>query len=88
MYSFSEKNFLSFQNQQGFSILQTEKIEKEYKFFEKAKNDSRVIPGKCVEEVAYERLWNSCDSVAGMWFRKKVLLFLQKIEHKSKAESK
>lgn len=56
MYSFSEKNFLSFQNQQGFSILQTEKIEKEYKFFEKAKNDSRVIPGKCVEEVAYERL--------------------------------
>ena len=37
MYSFSEKNFLGFQNQQGFSILQTEKIEKEYKFFEKAK---------------------------------------------------
>nr|WP_181977056.1 hypothetical protein [Ruminococcus callidus] len=48
VYSFSEKNFLGFQNQQGFSILQTEKIEKEYKFFGKAKNDSRVIPGKCV----------------------------------------
>ncbi len=56
MYSFSEKNFLSFQNPQGFSILQTEKTEKEYKFFEKAKNDSRVISGNCVEEVAYERL--------------------------------
>jgi len=75
LYSFSEKNFLGFQNPQGFSILQTEKIEKEYNFFGKAKMILVLFLGivlkrwlmRGFETLAIQYL--ACDS------RKKVLLF-------------